>query len=235
MILGPPAMAFTEIDEAVAQLQAARGDERPVVLFWQYDVAAIPKGAVVYNFDLPIVHFSTDAMRVAAARASEVWEFSERGLDAWRRIGVTAKHVPVGYHPSMTRFERREPDIDVVFSGSLNSRRWAVFQELKRAGFSVALAPADRAVRDALLARARASINMLFYPSGVYPVLRAAHLLANDVPYVGERCHGSEWDPTSGNFVDYDRLVDATIARVEIGNGEGHKETFMSRPMVLPT
>ena len=234
MILGPPSPCFVEVDEAVSVLQRGRGDSREVVFFWQYDVAAIPKGAVIYNFDLPIVHFSTDAMRVAAARASEVWEFSERYVDAWRRIGVTAKHVPVGYHPSMTRFERREPDIDVVFSGSINSRRWAVFEALKHAGLSVAFAPADRAVRDALLARARASINLLFYPSGVYPVLRAAHLLANDVPYVGERCVGCEWDPTSGNFVDYDRIVEFVLDAVTL-RCPGHKETFMSRPMVLPS
>jgi hypothetical protein len=235
MILGPESPCFVEVDAAVAALQAERGDARPVVFFWQYDVEQIPKGAIVFNFDLPLVHFSTDAMRVAASRASEVWEFSELGLDAWRRVGVTAKHVPVGYHPSMTRLARVEPTIDVVFAGSMNARRLSVFHELQERGLTVALATTHRGERDELLARCRCSVNMLFYPkTGVYPVLRAAHLLANDVPYVGERSPGSEWDPTREGFVTYDALADAVVALVRSGR-RGDRAAFARHPMRLPT
>lgn len=231
MILGPPGSpCFVELDEAVAQLQAARGDDRPVVFAWQ--LGEVPRGAIVYNLDLPGIHFGLGDMRALGDLAGEVWDFSRRGVAQWRAIGVDAKFVPVGYHPSMTRFERREPTIDVVFMGSMNERRHAVLQRLERAGFSVRIASGDRAERDELLAQCRCSLNMLFYPNGVYPSLRAAHLLANDVPYVGERSAECDWDPTSASFVDYDGLVDA-IARC-VASGRGGKSAFVERPLVLP-
>lgn len=232
MILGAPSPCFQEIDEAVAQLQAERGDDRPVVFGWQ--LGEVPRGAIIYNFDFPGTHFGLGEMREAASRADEVWDFSLRGASMWKSIGVRAKHVPVGYHPSMSRFERRAPVTDVAFVGSLNPRRWLLLETLRAHGLVVVHAPESRSARDAVLASCRASVNLLYYENGIYPALRAAHLLANDVPYVGERCAECEWDPTHAGFVSYDALVDALIALVE-GKSPGRKKDFMNRPMVLPT
>lgn len=232
MILGAPSPCFVEIDEAVTQLQAERGDDRPVVFHWQADIDAIPAGAIVYNFDLPGTHFGIGEMARAAKRASEIWDFSRRGVAEWQAIGIDAKYAPIGYHASMTRFERVAPTVDVVFVGSINERRHRVLQELERAGLSVVIAPTDRAQRDDLLARCRCSINMRYYADGVYPMLRAAHLLANDVPYVGERCAESDVDPTSNGFVHYGRIVDEV--RRFVRDPAGGKSGFIQRPMVLP-
>lgn len=215
MILGQ-GDCFREIDDAVAALQAERGDTREVVFHWQVDVEQVPRGAIVYNCDLPLIHFGTDAMRAVAARASEIFDFSARGVAAWRRIGVDAKHCPVGWHPTMRRFERSaDPDIDVVFVGAINARRAKVLGALEAVGCAVRSAPADREGRDEMLARARVSINMLYYTSGVYPALRAAHLLSNEVPYVGESCLESEWDVACPAWSTYGNLVDAVVGALE--------------------
>lgn len=239
MILGPDSPCFQEIDEAVRQLQRDRGDDREVVFFWQHDVSLIPEGAIVYNFDLPLVHFDVDHMRAAAKRASEVWDFSERGVEVWRRIGVEAKHVPVGFHESMVRFDRaKEPDIDVVFVGSLNARRVHVLNLLRGMGMTVALVTGENAAyRDALLARARCSINVLFYETGMYPMLRAAHLVANGVPFASEAAKEA---PSWMTHVSYGELADAVVDLARDGDHatecvDANYAIFKRMPLVLPS
>jgi len=232
MILGQPSPCFVELDEAVAQLQAVRGDDRPVVFGWQ--LGEVPRGAIIFNLDLPGIHFGLGDMRAVADRACEVWDFSLRNVATWKAIGVSAKHVPVGYHPSMTRFERREPTVDVVFMGSMNERRHAVLQGLEGRGLSVVISPDDRAQRDELLAQCRCSLNCIFYPNGVYPMLRAAHLHANRIPFVGEVAPEHEQDVACPMWSSYDNLVDAIVDACETPLLDGFN-IFSQRPMVLPT
>lgn len=233
MILGPEHPCFVEIDEACAQLQRERGDDRPVVFHWQAAIDDIPFGAIIYNFDFLNVHFGNEQALRASKRASEVWDFSARGAMAWRTLGVDAKHVPLGYHPSMERFERKTPDLDVVFVGTVNARRHAILAALEDHEIDVAFAPADRTKRDEMLARCRCSINMLFHVEGTYPMLRAAHLHANCVPFVGEVSFESEQDLACPMWSCYENLVDAVMDAVDHPLRDGY-DFFKTKPLVLP-
>ncbi len=206
MILGrdrhPASACFDEIDAAVSALT-----DRVVVFNAHAFPGHVPEGAVVWNTE-------NVPGQVPDPRAlwpdHEIWDISAANA---ARYG--AKHVPIGYHPSMERFERRpveEQDIDVVFTGCMNPRRADVLQQLADRGLKVAhIGPGGPhgAERDAVLARSRLALNMLFYPDGTFPALRVAHLVANRVPVV------SEMAPECFDFLEtcaYESLVENCVA-----------------------
>ncbi len=216
MILGFPghthAQCFREINDAVEALTDR------CVCFNAHEFPA-PPGAIVYNLE-----------------NLECWDFNAENAAKYG-----AKHVPIGYHPSMERLERAKVlDIDVVFSGAMNERRKAVLMALADRGLNVVHVPHEMygAERDALLARAKLALNLQYYPDGAWPVLRVAHLVANHVPVLSE-AHPEAWDFVPS--VPYAELIQAAVEWVEhpIANTESHADwvyrKFCRMPMVLPS
>lgn len=184
MILGldrnQDGLCFAELDAAVSALTT-----RTVCFNAHAYPDQVPKDAVVFNLE----NVGTQVPRTAF-EGHEIWDFSERNVKAWARANV--KHVPIGYHPSMERFQMRpweERDIDVILVGSLNARREKVLRELVRAGLHVWVVPPGTkygAERDEMLSRSKLALNVLYDGTYLYPVLRAAHLVANKVPMLSE-------------------------------------------------
>ncbi len=216
---------FVEIDDAVRAMT-----DRTVC--FNAHRAEAPPGSIIYQTE-------NVPTQVADPRAMwpdhEIWDIS-----ASNAAKYGAKHVPIGYHPSMERFKRADVlDIDVVFSGAINDRRAKVLNELQARGLRVVVVPVRTygRQRDALLARAKLALNMLFYEDGIFPALRVAHLVANHVPVLSERC------PEGWPFIstcEFTDIVDATerIVRDEQAareNAEYALEAFRAMPMVLPS
>ena len=236
MILGldrqPAARCFEEIDRAVNQMTLRQ------VVFNAHAFPFETPAGIVYNFEN---HFqlSGDAYEVLYAYPDYLWDFSERNCDWWER---PVKHVPVGYHPSMeVGLPRNRLDFwDVVFTGAMNPRRQLVVDELKNRGLSVCDIPHGTygLQRDAILASGRVSVNMLYYETGVFPALRAAHLAANKIPFVQERCPENwHWLPVKSH---YDSLATTIYRLAKASDKEREQvaeytyEAFKSHPMVLP-
>lgn len=118
-----------------------------------------------------------------------VWDYSAANVRLLRSRGArNATHVPLGYVPELTRIFGNEPDIDVLFYGSLNPRRSAVLDQLRAAGVRVeSLFGVYGAQRDAYIGRSKIVLNMHFYPSKVLEVVRIFYLLANGAFVVSER------------------------------------------------
>ncbi len=239
MILGRDrhihASCFDEIDTAVSALR--KPGDRPVVFNAHAFPLEIPPDAIVYN---------TENLRHTAKGVQfaghDVWDFSYSNVWKYRREDglKSLDHVPFGYHPTMERFERAPvQDIDVIFSGCMNDRRIAVMNALGGRGLKVCVVPAEMygVDRDKLLARAKLALNMLFYPDGVFPALRVAHLVANHVPVLSEAC------PEGWNFVTtctYENIVkDACELLLRHDLRERHEANayacFLEKPMVLPS
>jgi hypothetical protein len=218
---------FAEIDDAVARLTT-----RPVA--FNCNELDPPAGHVVYNLDLVGIHCDP-----ARWRGREVWDFALRNVALYPDY-MHPKFVPVGWHPSMKRFDRASThDIDVVFCGGMNPRRAKVLDALARHGFKVVHNPTlFGAARDEMLSRSRLAINMLYHEDGVYPVLRAAHLVANGVPMLSE--DAPEWPSWCGMRVPYGDLVgcaaDMLMARAGILDcmADQTRQLFEHHPMVVP-
>lgn len=174
-------------------------------------LGTVPEGSVLYNFE-PVfagapVLTSCDIERF---RSHEVWDYDTGNVAAWAALGVAAKHAPLGYAPSMTRFQMRpeaECDIDVLLYGWMNDRRREVATQLKGRGLNVvAVQGVYGQERDALIARSKVVLNVHYYGDRSRPEMpRLAHLLANGCCVVSEEL--PNWTAPC-LMVSYDKLVE---------------------------
>lgn len=217
---------FVELDEAVRHLTDR------VVVFNANTVKA-PEGSIIFNTDLIGIH--TKAERWVG---HEVWDFCQRNIEMYPP-SVPVHYVPVGYHPSMVRFDRAPvKDIDVILCGTMNFARLQVLDGFRKAGLHVVQNELFFGKkRDAMLARSKLAINMLFYRDGVYPTVRAAHCVANGVPMLNETApEMPEW---AGESVDYGWLVSAGIELLRHPEYLEERAAqlrvkFQAAPLVLP-
>ena len=232
------AACFDEIAVAVDQQLVAQHDSRTVVFNAHAFPTHVPQGVIIYNLENVDVQVSGDAFA-----GHEIWDFSTRNAARWRgqRPAVTA--VPVGHHVSMERFQPlpwSQRDVDVLFTGCLNPRRRQVLDALDCAGLkTVVLSTAYGGVRDALLARSKIALNMLFYEEGTFAVLRSAHCAANSVAVIAESANEApSWAHPPP--VPYAELVD--VCRDLLAGGEQQVssaasdalEKFRTHPLKLP-
>lgn len=245
MILGREqhihAACFEEIDTAVT-LERGSGS---TVYFNAHafpdllpEPADLPRGTrgVVYNLENVGIQIPPTLWP-----EHEIWDFSERNMDAWERAGRKVTYVPIGYHTSMERFQPlpwKDRDIDVVFAGSMNARRLEVLHEMKTRGLNVFHVTVYGQERDEALARAKLGLNMLYYEGGTFPALRVAHLIANQIPVISENC-GESWDfleeqcPVGGLAMFAEMLIQKTesdLQEIAMKN----LQAFRSMPLTLP-
>jgi hypothetical protein len=145
-------------------------------------------------------------------RQYPVWDYSLSNIEQFARLGITSvQYVPIGYMPQLTRICPDQEDIDVLFYGSLNERRWHILQSLKAHGVKVeAVFGLYGKERDRLIARSKIVLNIHFYEAKVFEVVRISYLLANQRFVISERGGNpvEEAGFSSGViFANYDNLV----------------------------
>lgn len=100
---------------------------------------------------------------------------------------------------------------DVSFCGSMSPRRKAIVEQLQAHGLTVELPRA--AYGDSLvpaLLRARLVLNIHYYETRLFPVLRVARPVLLGLPVVSETSEHSplsDWSQSGVVFADYDHLV----------------------------
>lgn len=187
---------FEEIDAAVCALT-----DRTVVFNEKHHFKA-PEGSIIFNLE----NVPTQ-VNPALWRNHEIWDCSERNISRYPS-NVPVTHVPIGYHPSMTRFEAcpaEDRDIDVIFCGCINERRHAVIEALREYGLNVVLPIVFGKERDALIARSKLALDMRYYEDGIFPALRSLHLASNKIPVLAET--SDEMPPWAIRHVTYNSLV----------------------------
>ncbi len=234
MILGldrhPAARCFVELDDAIRALTDR------VVCFNAHAFPA-PPGAIIYN---------TEDIGVEANGGTVVADPRARwaGHEVWDAVEVNAKkhgatYVPIGYHPSMTRFApAEEQDIDVLLYGCMNERRSSLLQALADRGLNVvSVSGSYGAERDAMLARAKVVLNVPFNPAGSWPTHRASHLVANGVFMLSEDAP-DRWYFAIAHPYDQLAKVAEHYARATPGvrraRADYALEEFKKMPMTLP-
>ncbi|MHB1305312.1 MAG: glycosyltransferase family protein [Acidiphilium sp.] len=141
-----------------------------------------------------------------------VWDYSLSNIEALIHHGVTSiYHVPIGYVAALERIPLAPKDIDVLFYGSMNARRQHIIEGLRGAGVNVvAVSGIYGAQRDALIARARIVLNVHYYESKIFEIVRVFYLLANAACVISEDgLDPMEQDFASGvEFVPYDQIIE---------------------------
>ncbi|MBI2318446.1 MAG: hypothetical protein HYU75_15985, partial [Betaproteobacteria bacterium] len=167
-----------------------------------YNLEQVEPGAAWFGPDL-----------IGVLRRHAVWDYNERNAGKLEALGVPVAHVvPIGYAGELARIERApQPDIDVLFFGSVNSRRRAVLEQMHAAGMRVeAVFGLYGRERDQLIGRAKLVLNLHYYDAKVLEMVRISYLLANRCAVLSERSMDpQEDDALAGGvaFADYDRLA----------------------------
>jgi hypothetical protein len=199
-------------------------DRRTIVLgsnlLVQYDLEP-PKNPIFYNLeqlgdDLP---WMTMPEFIDLFRRYPHWDYSQANVEYLADLGLPKPtYVPLGYVPELTRVAPAPEDIDVLFYGALNERRYAVLRELHDRGLRVKWIPGTYgASRDAWIARSKIILNVHYWEAKIFEIMRVSYLLANRRAVVSERGadQTSECSLESGvAFADYDGLVDRCVELV---------------------
>ena len=190
-----------------------------IVLGWHLlrEEQSLPQQCILYNLEQ--MDDRNQAMRerlIRLAKRCEVWDYSLRNIEILYQHGFPAllRHVPIGSVPSLARIAPApEQDIDVLFYGSMNPRRAQVIEELKRAGLNVRAAfGVYGSARDALIARAKVVLNLHFYDTSIFEMVRVSYLWINRKAVVAECNQATELEgglEGAACFVPYDQLVKA--------------------------
>jgi hypothetical protein len=228
--------AFNEVAEALHYGLLALGhdsvltnrldlDERRTIvlggnLLVQYGLEP-PKNPIFYNLeqlgdDLP---WMTMPEFVDLFRRYPTWDYSQANVEYLAAMGLPRPtYVPIGYVPELTRIAPAPEDIDVLFYGALNGRRYAILRELRDRGLRVKwLSGAYGARRDAWIARSKVVLNLHYWEAKIFAIVRVSYLLANRRAVVCEHSADPtlECDLQSGiAFADYDELVDRCVELV---------------------
>jgi hypothetical protein len=156
-------------------------------------------------------------------RRYQVWDYSRQNIDVLRELGIgNTRLCRIGYVPEMSYIRELPEDdqvIDVLFYGSLNSRRSSILDQLKKKGLKVGSFFGVYGMRrDRLVARAKIVINIHFYESKIMEIIRLSHLMANKKFIVSERGNDQIMERPFEEgmvFSDYDSLVETCLHYLE--------------------
>jgi len=170
-------------------------------------------GAILYNLEQITPNspwLNPDLLHVF--KRYPLWDYSQENIAQLARLGIPGvERLPIGYVPQLTRIFPADEDIDVLFIGSVNERRRAILEALRRRGMRVETGfGVYGEERDRLIARAKIVLNVHYYDSKVFEVVRCSYLLANGRFVISERGRDSEEDKSFDQglvFAAYDELV----------------------------
>ena len=228
--------AFEECATALSEAFAELGGSAPVVrdprawtgrtpivlgphLLHADAAAALPSDSVLVNFEQVAAGEGwINEDYLALLRRFRVLDYSIRNREALAARGIPhAGLLGIGCTPGLIRIPHDQPkDIDVLFYGSLNPRRKRALEALKAHGIGVVnLFGAYGAERDAAIARAKLVLNLHFYESAIFEVVRVSYLLANGICVLSEGEAGDpDLEPFAGGLAvcRYDEIVDRCAA-----------------------
>jgi hypothetical protein len=197
------------------------GIDRMPIIFGAHlisELAAIPDNAVIFNSEQ---HGSPwfGENYIELLKKHFVIDYSLQNIDRLAELGIEAHHVRLGYVKEEDRAlgssTEVQKDIDVLFYGSLNQRRTMLLELLAVEDITVHVAQnifGDDL--DALIQRAKIVLNVHYYETKLFEIVRLNYLLSNGVCVISETGH----DPLEKDyeeaviFSDYEDLAETVMA-----------------------
>jgi len=122
-------------------------------------------------------------------RRFQIWDYSIKNIHWFAQNGIIqAKHLRIGYQRQLERLNQNSnKDIDVLFYGCINERRLKILNELTANGLRVkSLFGVYGADRDRWVERSHLVINIHYYESQIFEIVRVFYLITNSIPVVSE-------------------------------------------------
>ena len=125
-------------------------------------------------------------------RGSAVIDYDDRNLESYRCKPGEVPVVSFQYAPYLANtapLPNKDRPIDLLFFGSINERRRALFARIEACGYSVSTFdhPLYSEERDHFIRHAKAVFNCHFYETSRFEQARAFHTLSLGTPVISER------------------------------------------------
>ncbi|KIC19307.1 glycosyltransferase family 1 protein [Leisingera sp. ANG-DT] len=126
-----------------------------------------------------------------------LWDYSDANVSYLNDFGVKrVEKLQIGYQKELCRITpRQKKDIDVLFYGSVSPRRKKILDDLRACGLTVKqLEGTYGKSRDDWISRSRMVLNLHFYDSQIFEIVRAFYLMTNGIPLASELNSGTMID-----------------------------------------
>jgi hypothetical protein len=143
-----------------------------------------------------------------------VWDYSQENIEFLKNQGISARHLPVGYHESLEQIpQAAEKDIDILFFGSLGDRRQAILAKLENTGKArvKTLFGVYGKQRDEFIGRSKILINIHYYSTKIFEAVRVSYLLNNRCCVVSEESSVYPYPGVNIPLVTYDSLAEKCL------------------------
>ena len=153
-------------------------------------ISKLPASTIILNTEqLEHNEMGWNSKIYAWASKYETWDYSPKNINSFHQFGI--KHVryfQIGYQRELQRLKKQqEQDIDVLFYCCINYRRNEVLQSLKKTGLNLKILTNIFGVeRDSYIERSKVVLNLHFFQSEIFEVVRVFYLMSNGVALVGE-------------------------------------------------
>ncbi len=145
----------------------------------------------------------------------ETWDYSTENINLLKTKGINnIKLLGIGHHGKLNRIKKpANQDIDILFYGSTNERRLHILNALKLCGYNVAVVfGLYGQERDSLIARSKIILNLHYYDSKIFKIIRVFYLMSNSKAVVSEVSSGTHINPIylDGFYsASYENLISA--------------------------
>lgn len=152
------------------------------------------------------------------------WDYSKKNIENVAAAGLVApKHLMLGFHQNLQIIPKTTIcDVDVLFYGSMNQRRRDILDALIGRGLKVKeLFGIYGAERDQWIARSKIVLNVHFFQTQIFEIVRCFYLMANGKAVVSEVGAETSIEPEYRQGIcgaSYDQLVDECVRLVKADN-----------------
>ncbi len=119
----------------------------------------------------------------------QTWDYSVKNIEAFKLFGIHhVQHLRIGYQKELNRIKpNNSKDIDVLFYGCINERRQRILNNLISAKVRLkSLFGIYGRDRDKWIERSKLIINIHYYESQIFEIIRTFYLFSNSVPVISE-------------------------------------------------
>jgi len=211
--------------DAILQFNKIDNDRKNILIgFHLLDikyVSQLPKNSILINVEQFLGGTPWNENILHWIQSFEIWDYSTQNIEFFKAQGIeNIKYLELGYQSELSRIEiKAVQDIDVLFYGSINDRRAKVLDALKSSGLNVhTIFGIYGKDRDDLIARSKLVLNLHYYDSEIFEVVRVFYLLSNSIPVVGEINPATLVSDVYKNSVlgvPYQELVNACIRLIK--------------------
>ena len=151
----------------------------------------IPENTIIFNTEqIESITENWKKKILNLARKNIIfWDYSQYNLDYLSKtINIKGKLFQIGYQKELNRINHNiDKNIDVLFYGSINTRREHIINKLKDRKINVkTLFGVYGKERDDLIAQSKLILNMHMYDSKIFEIVRVFYLLSNSIPVISE-------------------------------------------------